>query len=113
MVDPSKFFKSGQTPCARCGKVNDLGSSETLYWADDSLRCKHCGFLFIRHKKRQMDKTMEMARMNPEWVELMQAGRNDELKRRLDELVPIEDGDDDRTTNKSDGDGKGNTPKRG
>ena len=91
MVDPSKFFQSGQTACARCGQVNDLGSSEALYWADDSRRCEHCGFLFIRHKNRQMAKTMEMLKIDPEWADLIRAGRNEEIKRRLDELVPIDD----------------------
>ena len=90
MVDPSKFFESGQTTSARCGQVNDLGSSEALYWADESKRCEHCGFLFIRHKNRQMAKLMEMLKANPEWVDLVRSGRNEEVKRRLDVLVPIE-----------------------
>ena len=91
MVDPSKFFESGQTTCAQCGQVNDLGSSEALYWADDSKRCKHCGFLFIRHKNRQMAKTLELLKTDPEWGDLIRTGRNEEIKRRLDELVPIDD----------------------
>ena len=91
MVDPSKFFQSGQTTCQRCGQVNDLGSSEALYLADDSKRCEHCGFLFIRHKSRQMARMLEMLKTNPEWVDLVHAGRNEEIKRRLDELVPIDD----------------------
>jgi len=91
MIDPSKFFESGQTVCDRCGQVNDLGSSEALYWADGSHRCEHCGFLFIRHKTRQMAKMVELLKIDPEWVELIRAGRNEEAKRRLDQLVPIED----------------------
>ena len=107
MVDPSKFFESGQMTCARCGKVNDLGSSEALYWADDSKRCENCGFLFIRHKNRQMAKTMEMLKTDPEWADLIRAGRNEEIKRRLDQLVPIEDENINRVSGKSDRNGNG------
>jgi DNA-directed RNA polymerase subunit RPC12/RpoP len=91
MVDPSKFFESGQTTCDRCGQVNDLGSSEAMYWADDSRRCAHCGFRFIRHKLRQMAKMRELLEGDPEWAALLRSGRYAESKRRLDELVPIED----------------------
>lgn len=91
MVDPSKFFESGQTTCDRCGQMNDLGSSEALYWANDSERCKHCGFLFIRHKNRQMATIREMLKTDPELVDLIRAGHNEEVKRRLDQLVPIEE----------------------
>jgi DNA-directed RNA polymerase subunit RPC12/RpoP len=107
MVDPSKFFESGQTACARCGQVNDLGSSEALYWADDSRRCEHCGFLFIRHKNRQMAKTMEMLKTDPEWTDLIRAGRIEEVKRRLDKLVPLEEEDSDRMSSEIDGNANG------
>ena len=75
MVDPFKFSESGQTTCARCGKVTDLGSSEALHWADDTKRCKHCGFLFIRHKNRQMATTMEMLKTDPEGQDRRLGGR--------------------------------------
>ena len=38
-----------------------------------------------------MAKMMEMLETDPEWVALIRAGHNEEAKRRLDELVPIED----------------------
>ena len=38
-----------------------------------------------------MAKMMEMLEIDPEWIALIRAGRNEEVKRRLDELVPIED----------------------
>ncbi|MCX5676492.1 MAG: hypothetical protein NTX87_15940 [Planctomycetota bacterium] len=107
MVDPSKFFESGQTTCARCGQVNDLGSSEALYWADDSKRCKHCGFHFIRHKNRQMAKTLEMLKTDPEWADLIRAGRLEEFKRRLDKLVPIEEENGDRMSSEINGNENG------
>ena len=91
MADPSKFFESGKVPCARCGKVNDLGSSELLYHADGSKRCVHCGFLFIRHLIRQMAKMREVLENDPEWGALIRAGRLAEVKRRLDDLVPVEE----------------------
>jgi DNA-directed RNA polymerase subunit RPC12/RpoP len=90
MVDPSRFFESSEVPCARCGKVNDLGSSERLYHADGSTRCVHCGFLFIRHSLRQMAKMQEMIQNDPEFVALIRAGRMAEVKRRLNDLIPVE-----------------------
>ncbi len=90
MVDPSTVFESGKVPCARCGKVNDLGSSELLYFADGSKRCVHCGFLFIRHLLRQMAKMREMIENDPECAALIRDGRIAEIKRRLDDLVPVE-----------------------
>ena len=89
--DPATFFESGQATCERCGKMNDLGSSKALYWADDSTRCRHCGFLFILHKNKQMDKMMEMLKTDPEWPVLIRAKRYGEIKRRLAKLVPVED----------------------
>jgi hypothetical protein len=90
MVDPSAFFESSEVPCARCGKVNDFGSSESLYFADGSKRCIHCGFLFVRHILQQMAKMREMIENDPEFAALIRAGRMAEIKRRLDDLVPIE-----------------------
>jgi DNA-directed RNA polymerase subunit RPC12/RpoP len=90
MVDPSTFFESSKVPCARCGKVNDLGSSERLYHADGSTRCLHCGFLFIRHTLRQMAKMKELLQNDPDFAALIRAGRVAEVKRRLDNLVPVE-----------------------
>lgn len=90
MVDPSTLFESSKVPCARCGKMNDLGSSERLYFADGSTRCVHCGFLFIRHMLRQMAKMREMLENDPECAALIRAGRIAEVKRRLDNLVPVE-----------------------
>ena len=90
MADPSTFFESSKVPCARCGKVNDFGSSESLYFADKSKRCVHCGFLFIRHMFRQMAKMTEMIENDPEFAALIHSGRTAEAKRRLDDLVPIE-----------------------
>ena len=88
MVDPSTLFEGIKVQCARCGKVNDLGSRS--YFADESTRCVHCGFLFIRHSLRQMAKMREMLENDPEWVALIRAGRFAEVKRRLDKLVPLE-----------------------
>lgn len=89
MVDPSKFFEHGRVPCKKCGQVNDFGSSEALYWADLSTPCKHCGFRFLEHMDRQMKKLMEMTAKDAEWGELLRSGRNDVIKQRLDELVPL------------------------
>jgi DNA-directed RNA polymerase subunit RPC12/RpoP len=89
MVDPSTFFQNGRVPCQKCGKVNDFGSSEALYHADLSTPCAHCGFRFLEHMDRQMKKLMEMTSKDPEWVELLRSGRNDVIKHRLDELVPL------------------------
>jgi hypothetical protein len=89
MVDPSKFFKHGRVPCKKCGHVNDFGSSEALYHADLSTPCAHCGFRFLEHIDRQMTKLMEMTAKDPEWGELLRSGRNDVIKQRLDELVPL------------------------
>lgn len=88
--DPSTFFDSGKVTCQRCGKVNDLGSSEALYWADESTQCKHCGFLFIRHQFKMMDKTIEIMKTDPELAKLVSEGRYEEIKRRLNELVPFD-----------------------
>jgi hypothetical protein len=38
---------------------------------------------------RQMKTLMEMTAEDPEWVELLRSGRNDVIKQRLDELVPL------------------------
>jgi hypothetical protein len=95
MVDPSKFFKHGRVPCPKCGQINDLGSSEALYHASLVSPCIHCGFLFLDHIDRQMKKLMEMTAKDPEWGELLRSGRNDVIKKRLDELVPLPK--DDRT----------------
>ena len=89
MIDPRVFFKHGRVPCQKCGKVNDLGSSEVLYHADLSTPCVYCGFLIFDHISRQMKKLMEMADKDPEWCDLLRSCRNDEIKRRLNELVPI------------------------
>jgi SEC-C motif-containing protein len=89
MVDPSRFFQHGRVPCKNCGQINDFGSSEALYYADLSTPCAHCGFRFLEHSDRQMQKLMEMADKVPEWRELLRKGRTDVIKRRLDELVPL------------------------
>jgi hypothetical protein len=89
VVDPSKFFKHGRMPCKKCGQVNDFGSSEALYHADLSTPCAHCGFRFLEHMNRQMQKLMEMTGKDPEWGKLLRSGRNDVIKQRLDELVPL------------------------
>jgi hypothetical protein len=89
MVDPSQFFQHGRVPCPKCGQVNDLGSSEALYHASLATPCRHCGFLFLDHIDRQMKKLVEMTAQNPEWGELLRAGRMDVIKQRLDELVPL------------------------
>jgi hypothetical protein len=89
MVDPSTFFQNGRVPCQKCGQVNDSGSSEALYHADLSTPCAHCGFRFLEHMHRQMQKLMEMAGKDSEWGELLRSGRNDVIKQRLDELVPL------------------------
>jgi hypothetical protein len=89
MVDPSQFFKHGRVPCRKCGQINDLGSSEALYHASLATPCFHCGFLFLDHIDRQMKKLMEMTAKDPEWGELLRSGRLDEIKQRLDELVPL------------------------
>ena len=91
MVDPSTLFESSKVPCACCGTVNDLGSSKGLYFADGSIRCVHCGFLFIGHILRQMAKMREMLENDPECAALLRAGRIAEFKRRLDNLIPVED----------------------
>jgi hypothetical protein len=90
-VDPAGFFASGRALCKRCGQVNDLGSGEALYRADDSTRCVHCGFHFIRHLNRQLAKMRELCDSDTEWGRLIQEGRNEEAGRRLDVLVPPED----------------------
>jgi len=54
-----------------------------------------------------MAKTMEMLKTDPEWADLIRAGRNEGVKRRLDELVPIEKKGDDRMSNESDGNANG------
>jgi len=89
MVDPSTFFQHGRVPCKKCGQMNDFGSSEALYHADLATPCAHCGFRFLEHSDRQMQKLMEMASKDPEWRELLRRGRNDVIKQRLDELVPL------------------------
>ncbi len=69
--------------------MNDFGSSEALDHADLSTPCAHRGFRFLEHMDRQMRKLLEMAAKDPEWGELLQRGRNDVIKQRLDELVPL------------------------
>lgn len=91
MLNPSEFFENGRVKCPRCGQVNDLGSSEALYYAHESQRCNHCGFLFIRHINRQMNKVMELLKNDPKWVKLLQAGDINEIKHRMNKLVLIED----------------------
>ena len=98
MVNPSNFFKHGRVPCGKCGQINDLGSSEALYHANLATPCKHCGFHFLDHLDRQMKKLMEMTDKDPEWGELLRSGRDDIIKQRLDELVPLPK--DDRTASK-------------
>lgn len=88
---PSEVFDNGRIICGRCRQVNDLGSSEALYRADDTTRCRHCGFLFIRHCLRQMAKLREMLESEAVWVDLLRAGRNLEVKCRLDRLVPAQE----------------------
>jgi hypothetical protein len=99
MVDPSRFFKHGRVPCPKCGQINDLGSSEALYHASLATPCTHCGFRFLDHIDRQMEKLMEMTAKDTEWAELLRSGRNDVIKARLDELVPLPK--DDRTASKN------------
>jgi hypothetical protein len=89
MVDPSEFFKHGRVPCPKCGQINDLGSSEAPYRASLATPYIHSGFLFLDHIDRQMKKLREMTAKHPEWGELMRSGRNDVIKQRLDELVPL------------------------
>jgi DNA-directed RNA polymerase subunit RPC12/RpoP len=89
MVDPSTFFKHARILCQKCGQVNDFGSSEALYHADLSTPCAHCGFRFLEHMDRLMQKLVEMTAKDPEWGELLRTGRNDIIKQRLDDLVPI------------------------
>ena len=89
MTDPGTLFQNGRIPCQKCGRVNDFGSSDALYHADLSTPCADCAFPFLEHKDRQMRKLMEMASKDPEWGELLRSGRNDIIKQRLDELVPI------------------------
>ena len=89
MVDPSTFFQHGRVPCKKCGRMNEFGSSEALYFASLSTPCAHCGFRFLEHKDRQMQKMMEMTDRDPEWRELLRKGRMDVIKQRLDELVPL------------------------
>jgi hypothetical protein len=91
MIDPCSFFENGRMTCGRCRQVNDLGSNEALYRASESTRCGHCGFLFVRHCLRQMAKLREMLETDAGWTELLRAGRNPEVKRRLDMLVPAKD----------------------
>ena len=91
MVNPSKFFENGRVGCPRCGQVNDLGSSEALFHADESQQCENCGFLFIRHINRQMSKMMGLLKSDPEWVKLLKNGDMKEIKRRMNELVPVEE----------------------
>lgn len=91
MTDPAMFFKHGKMACLRCGGVNDLGSSEALYFADDTTRCAHCGFRFIRHVLRQMAALQTVLESDPECANLLRAGRTEEIKKRLSELVPPED----------------------
>jgi hypothetical protein len=99
MVNPSKFFRHGRVPCPKCGRINDLGSSEALYHASLATPCVHCGFLFLDHIDRQMKKLTEMTAKDPEWGELLRSGRTDVIKERLDELVPLPK--DDRTASKN------------
>ncbi len=89
MADPGTFFRNGRVPCQKCGQVNDFGSSEALDHADISTPCAHCRFRFLEHVDRQMKKPMEMTAKDPEWGELLRGGRNDVIKHRLDELVPL------------------------
>lgn len=89
MVDPSTFFQHGRVPCKKCGRMNDLGSSEALYFASLSTSCVYCGFRFLEHMDRQMQKMMEITAKDPEWRELLRKGRMDVIKQRLDELVPL------------------------
>ncbi len=89
MIDPSTVFGHGRVTCKKCGQVNDLGSSEALYYADLSTPCVHCGFRFLEHSSRQMHKMMEMGAKDPQWREWLRTGRNDLIKQRLDELVPL------------------------
>jgi hypothetical protein len=89
MIDPSTIFQNVRVTCKKCGQMNDLGSSEALYHADLSTPCAHCGFRFLEHSSRQMHKMMEMGAKDPQWREWVRTGRNDLIKQRLDELVPL------------------------
>ena len=71
MVDPSKLFQHGRVPCKKCGQMNDFGSSEALYYASLATPCVHCGFRFLEHMDRQMQKMMEMADKDPQWREVV------------------------------------------
>jgi DNA-directed RNA polymerase subunit RPC12/RpoP len=89
MIDPSTMFSDVRVTCKKCGKINDFGSSEALFYADLSTPCAHCGFRFLEHMDRQMRKMMEMGAKDSQWREWVRTGRNDLIKRRLDELVPM------------------------
>lgn len=69
--------------------MNNFGSSEALFHADQSQRCSHCGFLFVAHMLQQMDKVLEMTATSPEWVGRFEKEDWDWIKARLDALVPI------------------------
>lgn len=88
-VGPASIFKDGLVGCRRCGQMNDLGSGEALYRADDSTRCAHCGFLFIRHAGRELAMLTELLKTDPEWMDLARRGQVVEMRRRLEKLVPI------------------------
>jgi hypothetical protein len=87
MIDPSTDFQNVRVACKKCGRMNDFESSEAFYYAELSTPCAHCGFRFLEHSNRQMQKMMEMGAKDPQWREWLRTGRNDLIKQRLDELV--------------------------
>jgi hypothetical protein len=89
MVVVSDILGSGQVVCRKCGNLNDFGSGESLFHAELHTTCSQCGFRFLEHIERQMFKLLEMMEMSPEWNEWFRNGRNDVIRERLNELVPL------------------------
>jgi len=87
------FFQNGQALCKSCGRFNDFGSSQALYHAHLLTPCVYCGFRFLLHQSRQMDKLKELLSTHPQWLEQVKHGDLKLLGKRLDEIVPPIDDD--------------------
>lgn len=81
------FPEGGKVTCAWCGHVHQL-SSEALWNAPLTMPCEACGFLFLEHMDHRMTAMQKLLDADPQLAASLREGNFEELKKRVDALVP-------------------------
>lgn len=91
MIDSSRFLDGTRAPCRKCDTVNELESIAALFSTETERRCSHCGYRFVAHILREMQKTMELTMTDPEWARQFLTSNREWITAKMKNLVPIED----------------------